>query len=45
MPPIIDTCKEMGKKALFYVDIVEAWHYRGETIDELIRYIIDRSIM
>ena len=43
IPLIMDLCDEVGAKALFFVDIAEAWHYGEEKIAEVMRYIVSRG--
>lgn len=43
IPLIMDLCDEVGAKALFFVDIAEAWDYGEEKIADVLRYIKSRG--
>lgn len=43
IPLIMDLCEEVGAKALFFVDIAEAWDYGEDKIAEVMQYIVERG--
>ena len=43
IPLIMDLCEEVGAKALFFVDMAEAWHFGKEKIAEVLKYIDSRG--
>lgn len=40
---IMDLCDNVGAKAVFFVDIAEAWHYGKEKIEKVLKYIDNRG--
>ena len=43
IPLIMDLCDEYGAKAIFFVDMAEAWDYGEDKIAEVIQYIATRG--